>query len=148
MREYRERHPRAEGEEGREEDSRGGEGAFEEPDLLGVSREVTVPVDEVAARLDELLDEVEQGAHVVIVRDGKRLAMMMSWPAYVDLREKLADMASASWSAWRSGVFDVGGYATEVTRIRHRRPGAKSTPTSGDDEVRASEEGDGDERVR
>lgn len=95
--------------------------------LLGLSREVTVPVDEAGARFDDLLDEIEQGAHVVLVQDGKRVAVMMSWPTYVDLREKLASMAAAFWSAWRSGVFDVAGYATDVTRVLHVAPGRSRT---------------------
>jgi len=141
-REYRERHPREEGDEDRGEDPGTDERAFDEPDLLGLSREVTVPVGEVRDRLDDLLDEVEQGAHLVLVEDGKRVAVMMSWSAYADLREKLAGMATAFWSAWRTGVFDVAGYATDVTRILHRRPQAKPDSSPDDDEGRAAEGGD------
>ncbi|WP_282947163.1 hypothetical protein [Cellulomonas endometrii] len=146
-REYRERHPRLEPDDRDGGKSGSGEGAFDEPDLLGLSHEVTVPVDEVAARLDDLLDEIDQEAHVVVIRDGKRVAVMMAWHAYVDLHGKLAGMAAAFWSAWRSGVFDVAGYATDVTRILHRHPG--TTPTlPSDDEVEAPRGGDGDESTR
>lgn len=147
-REYRERHPRVEPDADDGEDPGPGEGAFDEPDLLGLSHELTVPVDEAGDRLDDLLDEIDQGAHVVLVQDGKRVAVMMSWPAYADLREKLAGMAAAFWTAWRTGLFDVAGYATDVTRILHRRPGkgAALNPSS-DDEGRTSEDGDGDERT-
>ncbi|WP_448062431.1 hypothetical protein [Cellulomonas hominis] len=81
-----------------------------------------------------MLDEIDKGAHVVLVRDGKRVAVMMSWPAYVDLRGRLADMAAAFWTAWHTGVFDVAGYATDVTRILRRQPGAKpnSSADGGD----------------
>jgi hypothetical protein len=145
-RECRERHPRVNADEDRGEVSGPCEGAFDEPDLLGLSREVTVPVDEAGARLDDLLDEIEQGAHVALVQDGKRVAVMMSWPTYVNLREKLAGMAEAYWTAWRSGVFDVAGYATDVTRVLHRRSGTKPNPSS--DEGRTSEGDGGDDRVR
>jgi antitoxin (DNA-binding transcriptional repressor) of toxin-antitoxin stability system len=145
-REYRERHPRIEPDADDGDDSGPDEAVFDEPDLLGLSHEVTVPVEEAGDRLDDLLDEIDRGAHVVLVQDGKRVAVMMSWPAYADLREKLAGMAAAFWTAWRSGVFDVAGYATDVTRILHRR-GTKPDPAS-DDEGSTSEDGDGDERAR
>lgn len=133
-REYREPHPRVEADEDDGEDSGVSERAFDEPDLLGLSHEVTVPVEEAGTRLDDLLDEIDQGAHVVLVQDGKRVAVMMSWSAHADLREKLASMAVAFWTAWRSGVFDVAGYATDVTRVLHRRPEAtpKASVDGGD----------------
>jgi hypothetical protein len=125
FREYRERHPRVKPHEDEGEDSDSGEGAAQEPDLLGVSGEVTIPVDEAGDRLDDMLGEINQGAHVVLVQDGKRVAVMMSWPAYVDLRGQHAGMAAAFWTAWQTGVFDVAGYATDVTRILRCQPGAK-----------------------
>lgn len=145
-REYRERHPRPEPEE-RGEDSTPGQGAFDEPDPLSLSREVVVPVEQIGARLDDLLDEVDRGAQAMLVKDGKRVAAMMSWSSFVDVREKFAAMTAAFWSASRSGVFDVAGYATDVTRILHLHPTAKSNPSS-DDERRTSKGGDGDESTR
>ncbi|WP_448062430.1 hypothetical protein [Cellulomonas hominis] len=53
VREYRERHPRVEPREDEGEDSESGEGAAQEPDLLGATCEVTIPVDEAGERLDE-----------------------------------------------------------------------------------------------
>lgn len=147
-REYRERHPRTEPHDDGE-DSGPGEGAFDEPDLLGPSRDLTVPVDEVGDRLDDLLDAIDEGAHVALVRDGKRVAVMLPWPAYADLREKRAGLAGAFWSAWRSGVFDGAGYATEVTRILRRHAESGKAPTSSaHGEAHTSEGGDSDERVR
>lgn len=83
----------------------------------------------------------------MFVKDGKRVAAMVSWSSFVDVREKFAAMAVAFWSAWRSGVFDVAGYATDVTRIVRRHPTAKSNPSS-DDERRTSKGGDGDDSTR
>ncbi|MFF1531381.1 type II toxin-antitoxin system prevent-host-death family antitoxin [Cellulomonas sp. NPDC058312] len=145
-REYRERHPRPESDDDGE-DSGLSEGAFHEPDLLGLSREIVVPVEEVEDRFDDLLDEVERGAQVVVVKDGKRVAAMVSWSAYVDVREKFAAMAVSFWSAWRSGVFDVAGHATDLARTLRRHPTAKPNPPS-DDEGRTPEGGDGDESAR
>ena len=110
-------------------------------------REITVPVHEAGARLEDLLGEIEQGARVVLVDDGRRVAVLMAWSDYVGLREKLAAAAVAFWTAWRSGSFDVAGYATDVTTILHK-PGTKSGPVPGDDEDAAVEQGDGDERIR
>ncbi|WP_454050586.1 hypothetical protein [Cellulomonas sp. Marseille-Q8402] len=110
-------------------------------------REILIPVHEADDRLEDLLDGIEQGARVVLVDDGRRLAVLMAWSDYVGLREKLAAAAAAFWTAWRSGVFDVAGYATDVTTILHK-PGPKSGPVPGDDEEVAVEEGDGDERIR
>lgn len=110
-------------------------------------RELLIPVHEAGDRLDDLLGEIEQGARVVLVDDGRRAAVLMAWSDYVGLREKLAAAAVAFWTAWRSGIFDVTGYAADVTTIL-RRPGPKSGPVPGDDEEVAVEEGDGDERIR
>jgi hypothetical protein len=60
-----------------------------------------------------------------------------------DLRQKLAGVAAAFRTAWRSGVFDVAGYATDVTRIPHET-GTKPGPSSVD-EGSDSEGGGGDE---
>ena len=108
-RDLRDRHPRVEPDQDSGEDPDPGQDAFDEPDLLGLSREVVVPVDEAGHRMDDLLDEIEQSAHVVLVDDGTRVAVMMSWPAHVDLRRKLAGLATAFWSAWHTDVFDVAG---------------------------------------
>ncbi len=140
-REHSERHPLAEADDDDGGDTGPGDGAFDEPDLLGSVREVIIPVDEAGARLDDLLDEVQQGARIVFVRGGKRVAVMTSWPAYVGLREKSAGLAAAYWAAWRTGTFDATGYATDMTRIFRRHPGTP-TPPSGDDR-RTPEGGDG-----
>jgi prevent-host-death family protein len=145
-REHRERHPTEDTDEDGGEDPGTDERTFNETDLGGLSREVTVPVSEVRDRLDDLLDKIEHGDQVVLVEDGKRVAVMMSWSAYVHLRKKLVGMAVAFWSAWQSGVFDVAGYATDVARVLRRHPTAKPNGSS-DDESRTSEGGDGDEHV-
>lgn len=97
-------------------------------------------------RIGDLLVELDQGGRIVFVEDGKRVAVMTSWPAYVDVREERAGIAAALWSAWQSGMFDVAGYDSDVTRIPHRR-GTKPDP-SPVDEWSDPEGGDGDERVR
>lgn len=145
--EFRERHPRTEPDDD-VEDSGPDESPFDEPDLLGLALEVTVPVDEAGARMGDLLDEVEHGAHVVFAEDGRRVTVMMSWPAYADLREKHAAMAAAFWTAWHNGVFDVAGYATDVTRILRRRAQAKPDRASDEDgDGRAAEGGDQDDET-
>jgi hypothetical protein len=144
-RDLRDRPPRVEPDQDSGEDPVPGQDAFDEPDLLGLSREVVVPLDDAGDRLDDLLDEIEQGGHVVLDEDGKRVGVMMSWPAYVELRRKLAGMATAFWSAWHTGVFDVAGYATAVTQILHRRPEPEPNPSSSDEEGHNSEGGSDDE---
>ncbi|MNC81987.1 hypothetical protein D3C75_1353210 [compost metagenome] len=70
----------------------------------------------------------------------------MSWQSYADLRTQLAAASVAFWTAWRTGVFDVAGYATDVSAALHG-PGAKPDRFAidgGDDPV---EGGDGDERI-
>jgi antitoxin (DNA-binding transcriptional repressor) of toxin-antitoxin stability system len=145
-REYRERHPRPEP-EGSGEESGLSEGGFDEPDLLGLSGEVVVPVEEAGGRFGDLLDEIGRGAHVVVAADGMRVAVIVAWSAYVDVREKLAAVDTAYWVAWRSGVFDAAGHASDLARILHRHPTSKPD-SSSDDEGRAPEGGDGDEFAR
>ncbi len=96
-------------------------------------REILILVHEAGDRFEDLLDGIELGARVVLVDDGRRVAVLMAWSDYVGLREKLAAAAVAFWTAWRSGVFDVAGYATDVTTILHG-PGAKAGRVPGDDE--------------
>lgn len=69
-------------------------------------------------------------------------------PVFVDLRKKLPGVTAAFRSAWRTGVLDVAGRATDVTRILHRRPGAKSGPASAHAVERSAEGGDGGDGAR
>lgn len=83
----------------------------------------------------------------MFVEDGTPVAVMTPWQSYADQREKSAGMAAAFWRAWRSGVFDSAGYATDVTRMLHRRAETGTTPaTSANDEAGTPKGGDGDER--
>lgn len=105
-------------------------------------REILIPVHEAGDRFDDLLGEIEQGAHVVLVQHGRRMAVLMSWSDYADLRGKLAAAAAAFWTAWRAGVFDVAGYATDITTILHET-GAKPVPRSDDqDDFRKGDDRD------
>lgn len=64
-------------------------------------------------------------------------------PVFVGWRENLPGVTEASRSAWRTGVLDVAGRATDVTRILRRRPGAESGPSSAHAVERPAEGGDG-----
>jgi antitoxin (DNA-binding transcriptional repressor) of toxin-antitoxin stability system len=110
-------------------------------------REILIPAHEAGDRLDDLLGEIEPGVHVVLVDDGRRVAVLMGWSDYVGLREKLAAAAVAFWTAWRTGEFDVAGYATEVATILHR-PGTKRAPAPADGQEGPATGAGGDERIR
>jgi antitoxin (DNA-binding transcriptional repressor) of toxin-antitoxin stability system len=103
------------------------------------TREFQVPVDQAADRMPDLLDELGRGARVVLVDQGVRVAVLTTWSSYVTLREKLAAASVAFWTAWRTGVFDVAGYATDIITVLHR---PDTTPNDSDDDT---EDGDRDE---
>lgn len=69
-------------------------------------------------------------------------------PVSVDLREMLAGVTAAFWSAWRIGVLDVARRATGVTRILRRRPESESGPSSAHAVERPAEGGDGGDGAR
>ncbi|WP_282945838.1 hypothetical protein [Cellulomonas endometrii] len=104
------------------------------------AREIQIPVDQAGDRMPELLDELARGARVVLVDQGVRVAVLTTWSSYVALREKVAAASVAFWTAWRTGVFDVAGYATDIISVLHR---ADTAPQNPDDED--TEEGDSDE---
>jgi antitoxin (DNA-binding transcriptional repressor) of toxin-antitoxin stability system len=106
-------------------------------------REIQLPIDQAGDRMPELLADLERGARVVLVDRGVRVAALTTWSYYASLREKLSAASVAFWTAWRTGVFDVAGYATEMVTVLSR-PGAKHqdhAPGAGD----AAEDGDGDD---
>jgi antitoxin (DNA-binding transcriptional repressor) of toxin-antitoxin stability system len=112
-----------------------------EPDDTGSAdtREIQVPVDQAGDRMPNLLEELARGARVVLVDQGVRVAVLTTWSSYVELREKLAAASVAFWTAWRTGVFDIAGYATDIITVLHR---PDTAPRNSDDDA---EDGDRDE---
>ncbi|WP_282944500.1 hypothetical protein [Cellulomonas endometrii] len=133
-REYLDRHPRP---DIAEDDVSDDPEPYEPDDGEPVgAQEIQVPVDQAGDRMPDLLDEIARGARVVLVDQGVRVAVLTTWSSYVALREKLAAASVAFWTAWRTGVFDVAGYATDIITVLHR------PDTAPDDDT---EEGDRDE---
>lgn|GEM_PF-2317673 len=111
------------------------------------TREIQIPIDQAGDQLPDLLAALGRGARVVLVDRGARIAVLMAWSSYAALREQLAAASVAFWTAWRTGVFDVAGYATDIITVLHR-PGTKSDPNPGEDEAGTAKGHDGDERIR
>ncbi|GCE75643.1 type II toxin-antitoxin system prevent-host-death family antitoxin [Cellulomonas biazotea] len=87
------------------------------PTPVGVDApELVMDVAGVEQSFDEVFARVERDeVRVVLTRDGRRVAVMVSWGRWRRLNERLARERLAYWTAWSDdGTFDALRFAEQV----------------------------------
>lgn len=110
-----------------------------EPDDEDDRRQLIVTAGDVAASIDDLIEQATHGTDVIITRDGVQAAVLVGWSWYARRREHLARLAAAHWAGWHTGHFDTVTYGLELADLRHHgRLEQAARPVQG-------EPGDGDD---
>ncbi|MFF1531379.1 hypothetical protein [Cellulomonas sp. NPDC058312] len=71
-----------------------------------------VPVQMVIPQYAEL--EIDRWSPVILVQDGRRLAIIVGWDWWTVQQERYLHAAAVGWAHWRGGKFDAQGFGWRV----------------------------------
>ncbi|HEY4753948.1 MAG TPA: type II toxin-antitoxin system prevent-host-death family antitoxin [Candidatus Limnocylindrales bacterium] len=92
-----------------------------EPDDEDDRRQVIVTAHDLAASIDDLIEQVDDGTDVIVTQRGVQVAALVGWSWYARQGEHRARLSAAHWAALRTGRFNPTTYGREIASLRGGR---------------------------